>query len=286
MHINNVTLAVMVDGKSLYENKQDVFIPFGSEYELFVKNNNTFDIVVKVSPSLFHSDQYLIKAKSKKTIKGFSEDEIFYAFRFVEHIKEIKENKSNAFVNSILHISIYKKEDPLSILQTRRIGDVKPLVGSPFDGSPIEVLINNQKNKNNTFYSSTNSIDSSFSSVGNNEGEDLLSGIQTYGKPVEGIQEYHYTDASIPIANFSFNFLGVDESGNRLLKPLFAKDIINCKVCNSKSKPDATYCSKCGSFIVKTAALIDNCKHSEKKCCGKVWSNDFQFCPICSLKLN
>lgn len=301
MHNNNVTLAIMVDGKSLYEDKSNVFIPFGTEYQIFVKNNNDFDIYVKVNVSLFNDDIFLVRAKSKRTIKGFSEDDVFYSFRFIEKIKEIVDNKANRFSGSDISINVYRKDNPLETLTTRRIAD-EPFGTKIFThglGTSIHDIAFNQKNKPSI--ANTTEIDPNKVSISyDNTSSDLqlngstnsispeiaasLSGIQTYGKPVDESIDLINIGNRMSIASFNFLFIGVDSSGHKITKPLYSKDIINCKVCNSKSKPSENYCSKCGSFIVKTAFLIDEVSE-QKECCNKVLPDDYKFCPSCAKPL-
>lgn len=312
MHNNNVTLAIMVDGKSLYEDKTNVFIPFGTEYELFVKNNNNYDILVKVNVSLLNDDVFIVKAKSKRTIKGFSEDGVFYAFRFIERIKEIAQNQTNQFVNANLNISIFKKDIPVeSIISSQKSQQILPLGTQPFqspfsspfdiqlndDVDPMELLKNLEIDPNNVSYSMDSGskpelrkLTGQIKSTANTNSISLnsissLSGIQTYGKPVEEKDDLETVGNRMMICSFAFVFQGNDFEGNKITKPLLAKNLVNCKVCNHKSKPSDTYCSKCGSYIIKTAALIDQ-EFENKTCCGKILPRGYGFCPFCSKKIS
>lgn len=354
MHKQNVSLAILVNGKSLYENKNKVYIPYGTNYEIFAKNNNNFDVYISVCrSSLVNSDTFLIKAKSKRIIKGFSENGVFYGFRFVEHIKEMKDKEFNFVYKNQFKIIIQKQNPafaPTRILQGSPFES--PLTKQPFvltnekqnpyqsnfdqDNKVVRTFLSdrtivdlNDINYNNvrpTFDQNENNlniiskgskslneemVDAELSTFISKEPmaitnaikpEDLEKvaknqrritdkkesvGTHTYGAPVDEKADLEHNFNLEKLDEVFFEFEGLDEVGNRLTKPLFSKDHICCQVCEKKSNPSDTYCTNCGSYIIKTASLIDDelLNDLKNECCGKNYPREYNYCPICQTEL-
>lgn len=372
MHKKNVSLAILVNGKSLYENKNQVYIPYGTNYEIFAKNNNNFDVYITVRrSSLVNSDTFLIKAKSKRVIKGFSENGVFYGFRFVEHIKSMKDKEFNFVHKNRFTITIQKQNPLYDSTKILRDQQISPLT---IQGMP-QVLINNNPKKRTqmfdnenpitrTFFSDANDVDltdvdynnvrptfdsnlnvltkgsdenkkcsfmnsntmeqsfkeemcdadpetfmnkNSMAITNSIKPEDLervanqqkerritkdsekkSTGTHTYGAPVDEKSDLEHDFNLEKLDEVFFEFEGLDEYGNRLTKPLFSKDHVNCQVCDKKSSPSDTYCTDCGSYIIKTANLIDDEASSElikNECCGKIYPTEYKYCPICQTEL-
>ncbi len=318
MHTNKVTLAVLVDGKSLYENKDKIYMPFGTEYELFVKNDNSFDVKIEIKLGLaFSDDIFLIQANSKRTIKGFSHQGSFYKYKFIEKIKEIKEAQPISSVcDNLLSFNIYRSDIGTGLFQRPLFGINEPTVvindNDPFsikkpltdfdtfiknntsisqhidenrdDIKEVRDGINNILKKNrNVKYDSDSIANNSTLSLNSNQISSDISGLHTFGEPTEERTTSKTQNHNLLFSGF-FSLIGIDENNNRINKPLFSKDNLKCTVCNSKAKLKDRYCSTCGSFIIRTADVIDKPKVSNKRkeCCNTKYPNDFTYCPKCS----
>lgn len=308
MHTNKVSLAVLVDGKPLYEKKGNVFLPYGSTYEILIKNNNNFDIIADVSLDLnFSNDTFLVKAKSKRVVKGFSYDDSFYKFRFVEKIKEMNLDSQTKMLNGTISISLFKneKKDPFSpFLKTNRpfeptkINPLQPILPECPDVEPF-VSPAPEFDKSKIRYDNTNGVDrvkfiSNYSNMEedafinsslNSDSTSLKSkGANVFGEPVvEKAYNKNYSLTGI-LGSVLYTLHGENEDCIKINKPIFAKDNIECKICGNKSKLGDKYCSKCGSFIVVTDSVLEK-EPIEKKCCGKTLSKDYLYCPYCSEKV-
>ncbi len=303
MHTNKVSLAILVDDKPLYEKEGKVFIPYGSNYKVLIKNNNPFDIIANIALDMnFSNDSFLIKAKSKRTIKGFSYDDDFYGFRFVEKTKEIEKNRMNSLLNGTISISLFenKPDDLLALrfggrnpFETTKINPQNPLV--PMFPEPTNLPNPFNFDKNDVdFYGSTNNIREDFITDGVSINDVILNsdslsvgkskGANVFGAPVdETANVEQYSNINL-LGSVCYTLFGEDSDSNKIIKPIFAKDNIECTACGSKSKPNDKYCSKCGSFIVLTDTVLDT-KPTGNKCCGKTLSKDYQYCPYCSTTL-
>lgn len=309
MHSNKVTAAILVDGKSLFEDKANVYIPFGKEYQVFIKNDNDFDIKVVIGVGLnFGEDAFYIKKKSKKTISGFSYQGKFYSYKFIEKNEAIKKNRISNSMDCCISITVHKAQPDINVLfnESTKIqknspfitngqhGNIKP---REIDTSKIEGCISENelkklqdKLKGRDFLEydnigSDSNLRATFNSVASNTlSVDFNEGMTTFGKPI--------SEDSIPKPSsmgylfvFCVSLKGVDEEGNKIIKPLLAKDNIKCTICDKKCKPSDSFCSSCGSYIIKTAEIIDEINKVEKKCCNQVYPNNFIYCPQCRNEL-
>lgn len=298
MHVNKVSLAILVDDKALYEKDGKVFIPYGTNYKVLIKNNNPFDIIANISlDTNFSNDSFLIKAKSKRIVKGFSHDDKFYGFRFVESMKEIETKRMSELLNGTISISLFENK-PNDLLGLR-INDNKPFESTkinPFN--PLIPMFPDHSNPPNKFSFDKNDVDfyqntkkdDSFSK-GDSINKILLNsdslsfekskGVNVFGEPVdENANVERYSNINL-LGSVFYTFLGEDNNSNTIIKPVFAKDNIECTACGSKSKPKDKYCSKCGSFIVITDSVVEE-TNKKNICCGKEISEDFKFCPYCA----
>ena len=318
MHTNKVTLAVLVDGKSLYEDKDKIYMPFGTEYELFVKNDNSFDVKVEIKLGLtFSDDIFLIQANTKRTIKGFSHQGAFYKYKFIEKIKEIKKAQPfNNACDNLLSFNIYRCDIGSCLLERPSLVINKPTVtfndNDPFsikkpltdfdsliknktsipqyidenreDIKEVREGINNILKQNRNIKDNLNSIaNSSTPSLNSDQNSSDISGFHAFGEPTDERITSKPQNHNLLFSGF-FNILGVDDYDNRIYKPLFSKDNLKCSVCHSKARLKDRYCSVCGSFVIRTANVIDKPKASKKikECCNTKYPNDFMYCPKCS----
>lgn len=284
MHSNKVTAAILVDGKSLFEDKAKVYIPFGKEYQIFIKNDNDFDIKVVVGVGLnFGEDAFYIKKKSKRTISGFSYQGKFYSYKFIEKNEDIKKNRISNSMDDCITITVHKAQPYMNVLfnENTKIQKNNPFItnGQHGDIKPRENFLEYDNIGSDSDLRATfNSVTSSTLSA------DLNEGMTTFGKPI--------SEDSIPKPSsmgylfvFCVSLKGIDEKGNRIIKPLLAKDNVKCTICDKKCKPSDSFCSSCGSYIIKTAEIIDEINKIEKKCCNQVYPNSFIYCPQCCNEL-
>lgn len=301
MHINKVSLAILVDGKSLYEDKTKVFIPFGTNYELFVKNDNKFDIYISVTRgSLVEKDSFLVKAKTKRIIKGFSKFNKFYQFRFIESIPEIKNKKITHSVENLFYITISNAEKICNPFLSDRslfpydkgckpqinINEKSPFTNTKVKPNPLSSNFSVPKAPSFEQFNTNKGLNQDSLNASTIHLRDKPTGIHTHGKPVEETANDINVFGLETLGLLYFDFIGTDSNGNLLKKPLFAKDHIECLECGKKANLNDTYCSRCGSYIIKTADLIDkDISDSQKKnntCCNNTFSPDYNYCPFCA----
>lgn len=288
MHTNKISVAILVDGKSLYESKNnEVFLPFGTTYEVFIKNQNSFDIYVNFNidnKHLYGKKYHKIEANSSKTIKTFSFNDTNYSFKFIEKNEQMQKLSKTSSFDGNLVVNVFKLRDLLKELEESNPFKhlTKPLT------RPTVLFNKTLLNEDSEQYISTgSSLRSSFSSeLSSKEKVSLNSpvGNTTFGEP---LKESVFTPSEHSLKQetfFTFKLCGVSDKKEPIVEPLFAKNNLRCLVCDSKIKTEQKYCSCCGSYIVLTNFLIDSNKTSLKKCsCSKKeFPTDYKNCPYCT----
>lgn len=289
MHSNKISLAILVDEKPLFEKKGSVYLPYGSNYSLLIKNNNSFDIVAKVSLDMnFSNDSFIVKAKSKRVIRGFSYEDLFYSYRFVEETEKINQENKNKIERGCLSVTVFNNDLPPHETFPFRMSEIALNSGNK------TIIDENKLNNINLHYDNivavTNTL--SLNSIPNVRTESLkteykeekhLGGMNVFGEPINEkedtiIKSFLFSDS---IGVFHYKLKGRDEEENLIKRPILAKDNVTCTICETKASLNDKYCSHCGSFIVFSANVIDT-ETSKKICCGKVLNNDFKYCPYCT----
>ena len=103
------------------QGESDVFLPFGSDYSIRLKNLNTQRAVVKVSidgKDVLNGDTLLIGANEDMELQGFLEGTVAKnAFRFIEKTKQISEHRGNRMDDGIVRIEWQYEEKPATVVR-------------------------------------------------------------------------------------------------------------------------------------------------------------------------
>lgn len=94
MYNNKVVTCIKVNGKILREFKDTVYIPFGSEYSVFVKNLESRRAIVKIEidGTPVNTDGFIVNANSEIDIERFVKDlSKGNRFKFIERTAKIED---------------------------------------------------------------------------------------------------------------------------------------------------------------------------------------------------
>lgn len=116
MYENKFITCVKVNGQILRENKDTVFVPFGSEFALFFKNLNSVRAVVSVSidgNDVLSGDQLVVNANSSVDLERFmgSNSSEGRRFKFIERTSEIENHRGIGGEDGLIRIE-FQYEQP------------------------------------------------------------------------------------------------------------------------------------------------------------------------------
>jgi len=125
MYSNKFVACVKANGSVLREKGETVFLPFGSEYTLWFKNENNRKVQIEVSidgTDVLHGKALLLGAGETTDLKGFVRD--MYgndnrAFKFITKTQEISDFRGDKIEDGLIKIKYtFEREQPQEFLRT------------------------------------------------------------------------------------------------------------------------------------------------------------------------
>lgn len=118
MHQDKLVFAIKVNGKVLREFKDTVYIPFGSEYTLYIKNLNTTRAQIKINldgKSISDDNEYIVNANSVLEIERFLTSGNLHTgnkFKFIERTAGVEAHRGINAEDGLIHVE-YEFERPV-----------------------------------------------------------------------------------------------------------------------------------------------------------------------------
>jgi len=237
-------------GKILRENRGIIKLPFGSEYEVLMKNKNSVRALVNVEvdgKDALDGNGLIIGPNEEFSLKGFMKGTyVKNRFRFIKKTKQISDYRGDRVDDGMVHVE-FQFEESLpqphiwcNLDSVRSYDPITPIGGLDFtSGSPVST------------YSCSNVGSSSFASnttrCSSPRSEE---GITVKGSKVD--QSFVYgsigeLETSSSVINIRLQ--GYRSSGKALKKPITTKTKIQCPTCGKKSKSSAHFCARCSTAL-------------------------------------
>jgi hypothetical protein len=245
-------------GRILREHGDTVYLPFGSEYSILLKNMNTRDALVDITvDGKKVISGLIIRANDDVEVERFVDSmDKGYKLKFIEKTDDIRDFRGDKVEDGLIRIS-YKFEKPSytngwrfnSVNELHKginySGGYNTLYGSSnFQYKTIQTSGNTTLASNVSNVSNVSRCAYASNQVANDqgitvEGEDSYQSFK-YGNIGELEQESHVIIIKLK---------GVTENNKHISKPLEVKDKIRCKYCGKTSKSNKRFCSNCGSRL-------------------------------------
>ena len=273
MYSNKLVVALKQNGKILREYSDTVFLPFGSEYSLLVKNLNSRKASVNISidgEDVLSNKSLLIYPNSETELKGFMNGMTAKnKFKFIKKTEEISNYRGDRIDDGLIRVefafekkvsetvchhckSYYDNESwywpwkPWRSYEPTYYNCTKYTDGSSFTVNQknnigkrdfsfsSNVFGNNSKSYNSTNFNNDGINDSGITVKGSEINQDF-----TYGNIGE-LEQNHV---------MVIKLCGKKSNGNVVEKPITVKTKLICPTCGKKSRSDVRYCSRCGTFL-------------------------------------
>ena len=251
MYNDKLAAAIRVNGDVLREHGDAVYLPFGTEYELYFKNMHSQKAVANIEidgEDILGGSGIIIDAFGTATIERFIKNGDISKGRklkFIEKIKEISEHRGDRIEDGLIQIK-YQFEYRRPVVQTYiNQPNILYRSRSMFDTSGISKGVGNFGSVATSCYnSSSQSSDSS----------PMFGAVAEAGLTVEGSESNQ---------SFSHGHIGTleDQEHSMVIRLLGGKDTklvskiittktkIVCSSCGKKNKSLNDYCSRCGTYI-------------------------------------
>ena len=263
-------VAVKQNGKILREYKDEVYLPFGSEYSILLKNLNSQRTLVDVEiDGREVITGLIVNSNSSVDLERFFEDnkESGHRFKFIEKTDEIREYRGDKIDDGIIKIVYRFEEITYNWCYNNRTiwndgyfprwDDNYKIVSGTVDWkSNLNVndqplTYNNTNENNDVLYGSVCSVNNiGIPMAGFPENDD---GITVEGsKSNQKFQETYFGNLGEEHV-ICLKLVGLTKSNQeKIKKPVYVKTNIICKYCGKKYSSKFKYCSNCGAALIVT----------------------------------
>jgi hypothetical protein len=116
MYNSGIVAVVKVNGRILRESKDEVFLPFNSEYSILLKNLESRKCLVNISidsQDVLDGNSLIIDPNTESELKGFMNgNKVKNRFKFIQKTKEISEHRGDKIDDGIIRIEYRFEQFP------------------------------------------------------------------------------------------------------------------------------------------------------------------------------
>jgi hypothetical protein len=222
MYSNNFAAAIIVNNKVLREFGDIVYLPFGSEYKIRLKNlyNQRCKVNIQIDGRNVTEGGLIIDSYSTLDLERFLGNNLDKGnkFKFIERTTKVEQHRGIRVDDGIINIR-YEFETPMlwsynkpkitTYIDNPFIGNRRSLTASLYDaGITVEGGMSDQTFKTTTWN-------------GGLLGENVI----------------------------NIRLLGETEDNKIIREPVTVKTLLQCKTCGTKNKTSSKFCSECGTSL-------------------------------------
>jgi hypothetical protein len=260
--MDKFVVAIKHNNKILRERNGAVYLPFGSEYSILMKNLNSRKALVSISidgKDILNGKKLIIDANSNLELERFLKNDLNNGnrFKFVEFTKEIQEHLGDNIENGFIRVSArYEKDKPK--VNEINIYHHKDCYYHPVY-QPYEPLWGYGQ-----FYCSSDAsnVSKSINNCAYTVSASSLDNFNNFNEPLpdEGVS----VPGSISNQRFSYGSIGDLEDnevvfiiqlkgfkpdGKSVMEPITVQHVIDCPTCGKKNGSFSRYCNNCGTRL-------------------------------------
>lgn len=257
MYGNKIAAAIKVSGKVLREFKDTVYIPFGSEYSILVKNLETKRACVNIylDGDCVTDGGLVLNAGQEVDLERFIKNGNLSEgnrFKFIERTAGVEQHRGIKLEDGLIRIE-HQFEYVRPIQQIARPSpfyDNSTNMYGSLQGSPLRVTddISYSASSISGSVSSMSVTSDTITSYSVNLND---TGITVPGSKSEQKFQTAYMGAMEP-EKFSMviKLLGETPDNKPVVKPVTVKTTQKCVTCNHTNKATSQFCSKCGTALI------------------------------------
>lgn len=241
--------AVKCNGKILREYKDVVYIPFGSEYSILLKNLNSRPALVDVTVDGREVvSNLIVRSNDSVEVERFFEGDMIsgHALKFIEKNNDIREFRGDRIEDGIVKIAYrFEKQRPWYIYNTTWVGKT---TYNDSDWYSYNINHDNTKLYRSLTSESYAPASYAFNNVNKSLNED--------GITVEGRQSnQQFSHGHIGLLEdetyvIVLQLKGETEKNQPVVDPIRVKDKIRCKYCGKRWRSDMKFCANCGAALI------------------------------------
>lgn len=239
---NNFAVAIKHNGKILRELEDLIYLPFGSEYSVLLKNKNSRKAVVDIEidgQDVLDGNSIIVGPNQSTELKGFMKGSTAKnKFRFIKKTKKISAHRGDRIDDSLVRVE-YRFETPPPVHNYDQVYYRSPSVQHDWYNTPI---------------ASCNLSQSTFSS--NVLSKSVDTGITAKGSEInQAFERGNVGDLETSSSVITLQLVGRKPStagpyvGKLVKKPLTVRAKLTCDLCGTKSKSSAKFCRECSNYL-------------------------------------
>lgn len=252
-----------LNGKILRIKDDTVYLPFGSEYSLLLKNLNTRRVSVNIEvdgSDVLDNQSLMIEPNKTTELMGFLKGHTAKnKFKFIQKTKQIQEHRGDRVDDGIVRIE-FAFEKPhhqpwiaKTIKEAKTLDSSKGLPDISFyeDGSNAGWSYTGQSKSVTPDDLNSREINHTYNcnveSLGVTPQQD--EGITVKGTEIE--QDFLYASiGELEAAKvIVIKLCGLTQQGEDVKRAVTTIEKLVCSICGTKSVSSAKYCANCGSFL-------------------------------------
>tara|TARA_B100000614_G_scaffold262909_1_gene300457 strand:+ start:46185 stop:47003 length:819 start_codon:yes stop_codon:yes gene_type:complete len=272
MYTAHFVCAIKVDGKTMREfnseGSKDIYLPFGSDYSLYLKNMDSRRAVVSISidgEDVLDGTQIVIDGNDSMELEGFlnsSSNLVKNKFRFIEKSDKVREHRGEEPEDGLIRVEFQFEEPappppPVTPWPRRRdrYPDDRPWrPDGPYfashtkgiDGAPQSSILRGVGGSSEVSVQSFNCTHTPCSHTPVNDEGITVAGAQTHQK--FGTTWVRRLDPQKHVMVFKLR----GETGQQkpVSRPVTARRKVKCPTCGTPSRSDARFCGECATALV------------------------------------
>lgn len=244
---NNFAIAIKHNGKILRELSELVYLPFGSEYSVLLKNKDSRKAVVDLEidgKDVLDGNSIIVGANDSVELKGFMKGSTAKnKFKFIKKTKKIRNYRGNRIDDSLVRVEyrfeqppaptpIYWYDTPMGYRDFNREFTCvsSPTFGASLNSTNISCNLAQTKSMDDGITVEGTEINQGFArgTTGELETQSSVITLKLVGNKPADYGSY---------------------VGKLVKKPLTVKSRLTCKTCGTKSKSSAKFCRECSTFL-------------------------------------
>lgn len=242
MYSSQFVVSIKSNNNIMRENKDVVYLPFGSEYSILLKNLSNRKASVRIwvdGEDILDSNSLVIHSNATVELERFYTSN--HKFKFIEKTEEISNYRGDRIDDGIIRVEYtFETEIPAFkpyIYEEKKYDNWRDNSGTPY--------------YRNTWTSGqTQSIEKTSSIVDNN----ISCNTNECGITVKGAKSYQtFVDGYINILETTTHVIVLNLKGynqnKKVEEPIYVKTKITCETCGKHNPSNNKFCSNCGTAL-------------------------------------
>jgi len=266
---DHFVVEVKVNGKILRVKDDAVYLPFGSEYSILLKNLHSRKASVNISvdgDDTLDGHSLILDPNGETELQGFLRGNVAKnRFRFIHKTEQIQNHRGDRADDGMIRIEFaFEKPTPEpKIVDT--IKEVHHYYNSPINlkhyGSSAEWSYSNNDSTPIAASASGPTIENSITDFSRSMNEVVCDSLGVADVPLsdEGITvkgsecsqqfRYGFVGELEPSEVIIIQLKGITGTGNQVSQPVTVQAKYECSSCGTKSKTSFKFCPNCGTFL-------------------------------------